>query len=100
MEIYQYLKQIFNKELFDKDFNTYNKKIYIFEPYTFKKNDTIWDIERKYKVKAYKTKSLLGTNSKNFYSNNEAKKIQIGTTVYLTTLGYEKTQNNTLESKK
>ena len=91
---------IFNKELFDKDFNTSNQKIYIFEPYTFKKNDTVWDIERKYKVKVYKTKSLLGTNSKNFYSDNEAKNIKIGTTVYLTTLGYEKTQNNTLESKK
>jgi LysM repeat protein len=91
---------VFNKELFDKDFNTSNQKIYIFEPYTFKKNDTIWDIERKYKVKVYKTKSLLGTNSKNFYSNREAKDIKIGTTVYLTTPGYEKTQNNTLESKK
>ena len=91
---------IFNKELFDKDFNTSNKKIYIFEPYTFKENDTVWDIERKYKVKVYKTKSLLGTNSKNFYSDKEAKKIKIGTTVYLTTPGYEKTQNNTLESKK
>lgn len=90
----------FNKELFDKDYNVGNKKVYVFEPYTFKKGDTVWDLENDLKVKVYKTSKKLSTTSKNFFTKAEAKKIQIGTTVYLTTPGYETTQNNTLESKK
>lgn len=90
----------FNKELFDKDYNVGNKKVYVFEPYTFKKGDTVWDLETNLKVKVYKTAKKLATNSKNFFTDSEAKKIPIGKTVYLTTPGYETQQNNTLETKK
>ena len=90
----------FNKELFDKDYNVGNKKVYVFEPYTFKKGDTVWDLENDLKVKVYKTAKKLATNSKNFFTKAEVKKIPIGRTVYLTTPGYEDKQNNTLESKK
>ena len=90
----------FNKELFDKDYNVGNKKVYVFEPYTFKKGDTVWDLENDLKVKVYKTPKKLSTTSKNFFTKAEVKKIPIGRTVYLTTPGYEDKQNNTLETKK